>query len=332
MRLKITLILVITAVCLGAVLWGLDLSEARQALASVRWGFLLPMSACYLGAHVLRAWRLRLLLGAPVPMKRLFIIVAIGFLAINVVPLRLGELVRPYMLAEQEKVPFGRGMAAIVVERLLDMFMLLLMLLGLTLIVALPETGVVVQGVDVVQAGQRAAGVMVGLGALVGAAIVIVGEPAIRLLEKLPLGPRLAAFTRRFREGFLSLLARPIAAVGALLLSLGIWALVIGGVAVVMGAFPGVPSGLGPAWSTWTITLSGMTVLPTPGFFGSYEAFCSASLLLWGVDGTLARTFALVLHLSQFGFTVAIGALAMAVEGASLSTLVRTGPAEPDAG
>ena len=40
MRLKITLILVITAVCLGAVLWGLDLSEARQALASVRWGFL----------------------------------------------------------------------------------------------------------------------------------------------------------------------------------------------------------------------------------------------------------------------------------------------------
>lgn len=332
MRLKIGIVLLITVLCLGLVLWDLDLSEAGAALAGARWSYLVPMALLYLLAHALRAWRLGLLLGQPVPYKRLFVIISVGFLAINVIPLRLGELVRPYLLAEREGVPFGRGMAAIVLERLLDMSMLLLMLLGLTLVVELPATGVIVQGVDVVQAGQRAAGVMVALGSIAGLAVVLVGEPAIRLIERLPLGVKIASFARRFREGFLSLIARPLRALLALGLSVGIWALTIAAVGVVMAAFPGIPVGLGPAWSTWTITLAGMTALPTPGFFGSYEAFCAAALWLWQVDPDLGRTFALVLHLGQFGFTVTIGGIALAVEGLTLSSLIRARPEEAQPG
>ncbi len=328
MRLKIGVVLVITALCLGLVLWDLDLGEARAALMEARWSYLVPMAGLYLVAHALRAWRLGLLLGQPVPYRRRFIIISVGFLAINVIPLRLGELVRPYLLAEREGVPFGRGMAAIVLERLLDMSMLLLMLLGLTLVVELPATGVVVQGVDVVQAGQRAAGVMVALGSVAGLLVVAVGEPAIRLLERFPLGSKIAGFARRFREGFLSLISRPLNALLTVLISVGIWALTIAAVGVVMAAFPGIPVGVGPAWSTWTITLSGMTALPTPGFFGSYEAFCAAALWLWNVDPDLGRTFALVLHLGQFGFTVAIGGAALLVEGLSLGALIRPRPAE----
>lgn len=326
MRLKIGLVLVITAVCLVAVLWGLDLSEALSALRAARWGFLLPMCGLYLAAHLLRAWRLGLLLGVPVPFKRRFIIISIGFLAINVVPLRLGELVRPYLLAEREGVPFGRALAAIFLERLLDMSMLLLMLLGLTLLVDLPAGGVVVQGVDVVAAGQRMAGVIVALGAVGGLVVVTVGEPAIRLIERLPLGEKIGALTRRFREGFLTLLGRPADAALSFVISLAIWGLTIGAVGTVMTGFDGVPVGLGPAWSTWTITLSGMTAVPTPGFFGGFEAFCTAALWLWGVGPNLARTFALLLHLGQFGFTVLIGGVALAVEGLGLSALIRTAP------
>ncbi len=328
MRLKIGVVLVITALCLGLVLWDLDLSEAREALAAARWSYAVPMALLYLAAHALRAWRLGLLLGQPVPYKRLFLIVSVGFLAINVIPLRLGELVRPYLLAEREGVPFGRGMAAIVLERLLDMAMLLCMLLGLTLVVELPAAGVVVQGVDVVRAGQRAAGVMVALGSVAGLGVVVVGEPAIALIERLPLGAKIASFARRFREGFLALLARPLNAALALLLSVCIWALTIGAVGVVMAAFPGIPAGIGAAWSTWTITLAGMTALPTPGFFGSYEAFCAAALWLWGVDPDLGRTFALVLHIGQFGFTVVIGGGALLMEGLTLRALIRPRPAE----
>ena len=90
MRTKIAVVLLITALCLGWVLWRLDFGVAQQALANARWGFLAPMFGLYLVSHALRTWRLGLLLDAPLPFKRLFILNSVGFLAINVIPLRLG--------------------------------------------------------------------------------------------------------------------------------------------------------------------------------------------------------------------------------------------------
>lgn len=331
MRVKIALVLVVTAVFLVAVLWGLDLDVALSALAATKWSFLLPMWGLYLCAHSVRSVRLGMLVGEKIPFRRLFTINSIGFLAINVIPLRLGELVRPYLLSERQGVPFGRAMAAIVVERLLDMGMLLCMLLGLTLVVDLPDGGVVVQGVDVVQAGQRAAGLLVALGTTVGLLLVTVGEPAIRLVERFPaLGPKLGVFARRFREGFLILVERPLRGLLLVAMSATVWLLTICAVWTVMAAFPGIPAGFGQAWSTWTITLSGMTALPTPGFFGGYEAFCSAALWLWGVDPDRGRTFALVLHLGQFSFTVGIGLAFVLAEGLSLRQLVQPAPPAAD--
>ena len=334
MKLKIAVVLVITAVCLVAALWGLELDAALEALATARWSLLVPVMGLYLVAHVLRAWRLQLLVGSGVSYRRMFAINTVGFLAINVVPMRLGELVRPYLLAEREGVPFGRGIAAIVLERLLDLTMLLLFLFGLTFVVDLPDSGiqVTVQGasIDVVQAGQAAVGVVVGAGALFGLAVVALGEPVIRLMERLPLGAKLADFTRRFREGFLELARQPLRALGLLGISLMVWAVTVGAVGVCMAAFEGLPVGVGPAWATWTITISGMTAIPTAGFFGAYELFCRAALELWGVPDSLAATFALVLHLTQFGFIVAVGGLFLVLEGMSLGDLVVEAPATTD--
>ena len=253
-----------------------------------------------------------------------------GFLAINVIPLRLGEMVRPYLLAERENIPFGRGMAAIVLERLLDMLMLLLMLMGLTLLVDLPAEGLTIDGINIIVAGQRFAGGIVGLGILIGVVLVGVGEPATKLLEKLPMGGLVAGFVRKFRDGFGELIKAPLRLALLLLISASIWGVTIGAVAVVMSAFPGIPVSLSSAWTTWTITLSGMVAIPTPGFFGAYELFCSTALWLWGVDEDLARTFAVVLHLGMFGFTVGIGGIFLVVEGLTLRDLVRPVPTDGD--
>lgn len=330
MKLKLAIVLVVTALCLGVVLWDLDFHEAWVALQEARWVLLLPMFGLYFVAHCLRAWRLQLLVGHGVSYGRAFAINTIGFLAINVVPLRLGEMVRPYMFYESEGVPFGRGMAAIVLERLLDMTMLLLMLIGLTLIVDLPEGGIQVEGIDVIAAGQKLAGFLVAAGITVGGVLVFVGEPAIRLLERLPLGAMVAGFARKFREGFLELLRAPLRAMLLFALSVGIWAVTVTAVGTCMAAFQGIPVGVAEAWSTWTITISGMTAIPTPGFFGAYEIFCSAALWIWGVDPDIARTFAIVLHLGQFGFIVVIGGYFLLREGLSLRSLVRAAPPAED--
>ena len=89
-----------------------------------------------------------------------------------------------------------------------------------------------------------------------------------------------------------------------------------------MSGFPGVPAHLGSVWTVWSVTLAGMTALPTPGFFGGYELFCVASLALWKVPPGLAATFALTLHIGQFLFTCGFGGSFVLIEGMSLRRVV----------
>jgi uncharacterized membrane protein YbhN (UPF0104 family) len=110
--------------------------------------------------------------------------------------------------------------------------------------------------------------------------------------------------------------------VGALALSVGIWGTTVVGVQLSMAAFAGMPSTPLDALTTWALTLAGMTAIPTPGFFGGYEAACSAVLTLLGADRTSAGTFAFLLHLSQFGLVVIAGVIALGVEGLSLRKVV----------
>ncbi len=246
-----------------------------------------------------------------------------GFFAINLVPLRLGEMVRPWLLSEREGVAFGRGLAAIVLERMLDFVVLLGMLLALGLAVELPADGIVVQGVDVLRADQKALGSLLLLGLLGGALVVGLGPPALRLVARLPLGARLAGFAGQFRSAFVGLLRQPGRAAAALGLSVAIWACTVSAVWAVMAGFPGVPASLSAAFTTWTVTLTGMVAVPTPGFFGPYELFCTAALWLWSVAPDTAGAFAVTLHLGQLGFTVLLGGSALVAEGLGLRDLVR---------
>lgn len=327
MRLRIAAVLLVTLVFMGVALWPLELDVALAALASADWTRVGGALGLYLVAHLLRAGRLGLLVGGDVPFKRLFIINTVGFLAINVVPLRLGEAVRPWLLAEREGVALGRGIAGIVLERLLDMLMLLCMLLGLTLIVELPAGGVQVEGIDVVRGGQVFAGTLVAAGTAFAALVVVAGERVLPLIEKLPMGARIAGLAGRFREGFLALVKQPAKGLSGVLLSAIIWAVTVGAVWLTLSAFEGLPATLEAAWTTWSVTISGMAAVPTAGFFGIYEVCCAAALALWQVDPSVARTFAVVLHLGQFGFIIVLGGGALVAEGLSLRDLVRQQPA-----
>jgi hypothetical protein len=283
---------------------------------------MLPMVAIYLCAHALRSLRLGLLLGADVPFLGLFSITSIGFLAINVVPLRLGEFVRPYLLLEAHQVPFGQSLAAILVERLLDMTMLLCMLLLVGWTVDLPAGGVVVAGIDVVSTGQRFAGTLSAVGFAGVIALLVAGPWVLGLLDRVPGVRAIRPLAEAFHGGLQRLAANPGRGVAALALSVVIWSITIVSVLCVLNVFDGLPHTMAAALTTWSITLSGMTVAPTPGFFGAYEAFCLAALLLFGVDQTIGATFAIVLHLGQFAFTVVMGGAFIVWQGLSLRTLV----------
>lgn len=318
MRLRLAAVLLLTGVCLAGVFRGLDPAVAWSSLQAASWRDVGGVMLLYFGAHYLRVLRLQLLLEQPVGAKRLLSILSIGYLAIQVIPFRLGEFVRPYLLFEQEKIPFGTAMAAILLERLADMIMLLTMLLMLGWVVELPSGTFLIEGIDVVQAGQRLTGGLVAAGAAGVAAVLGLGERALRWTDRLPMG----GLVRRFYEG-VHLLARQPGRMAAVLgLSVAIWAITIAAVWRMLLAFPGLPDTFPQAFVIWTITLTGMTAIPTPGFFGSYEAACTGALTLFGAPLDPARTFALLLHLSQFLFTVVLGGGFLFYEGLSLREIV----------
>ncbi len=327
--LKIAAVLVATVLCLGWVLWGIEPDVVRDALVSFRWWAVLPMAALYFTGHIVRCYRLQILMGTKLGLMPLLSVNSIGFLAINVVPLRLGELVRPYLFMEKHDVPFGSSMAAIFVERLLDMVSLLVMLLLVGVVVEIPPGGVEVAGVDLVAAGQTMAGGVSAAGLLFIGAVVVVGEPIIALVQRVigvvnaPFGERIGSFLRHFGRGLVGLGRTPAKAVAVVVMTAVIWALTIAGLWMVLLGLPGLSLGFGEAMVIWSLTLAAFTAVPTPGFVGSHEAGCSAALRLLGTSPSLSATVAVLIHAGQLGFTIGLGLLFSAIEGASLRDLVQ---------
>jgi len=117
---------------ISAALLGLYVSIPEAGLGAVvaagRQGAPLGVAAAagaLLGVIAARVARCHLLLGDARPSWRTQVSASgIGFLALQVLPFRLGEWVRPHLLSEAG-VPWGRSLAALALERLLDLTALL---------------------------------------------------------------------------------------------------------------------------------------------------------------------------------------------------------------
>lgn len=122
--------IVVSAAFLVLFLWRVDLQEVRGELGDAgKYLYLGPAVLLYffaLGIRCLR-WRYLLLHLKPVSPLGLYPIVAIGYMANNLLPIRLGELVRAHFLGEKEGVSKASGLATIGVERLMDGLTLLLL-------------------------------------------------------------------------------------------------------------------------------------------------------------------------------------------------------------
>lgn len=321
----------------GFLVWmlrDLDPVGAWERARAFRFAVLLPVMGVYLVAHGLRTWRLRLLLGGVPRFGRVFAVNAVGFLAINVVPFRLGELVRPYLLWERDGIPPGRSLSALFGERLLDFAMLLVMLLLTGVVVEIPADGVEVMGVDVLRTGGRLVAGVVVLGVLFGGGIVALGSRAGRgvlgLLSRSPRwtglpdrAPAVRGMVEGFQAGVRRLGARPLRLLFLGVLSAVLWSTTIVAVRLILWGAGITAVEWGGALLVWAVTLSAMTAVPTPGFVGTFEAACVAALGLLGVDHESALPAALILHSGQLGFIVCLGGAYLLWEGSSLRRVVQ---------
>jgi uncharacterized protein (TIRG00374 family) len=117
----------------GILLWlslrSLDPKEITGALATANWVWFLPICGLTLLSFWIRALRWGWLLRSvkPISAGSLFSATMIGFAANNLLPARLGEVVRPWTLGTSERISRSSAFATIIVERVVDMFCILLL-------------------------------------------------------------------------------------------------------------------------------------------------------------------------------------------------------------
>jgi len=327
-RLRLAAVLTATALSLIAIVWGMDIGRSVEAVLAYDLAWIMPMVLVLTVVLVIRTWRFQLLLDHTLAFRAMFPIVVVSFLAVSVMPLRMGELVRPYLLAEKHDVPFGTAMAAVVLSRLFDVVALLVLIAATGWLVDLPEL-VAVGEIDLLAVGQRT----LAMSATVGFAGVVVlgvaGGRVVPLVGRIvgAVSPRFSETVVGLLEGFVDglrvLASNPGRAALAALSTVAIWSGMVGTVFLAMNGMGGIAATFEAALLNWTSAIIGTVLFPTPGYLGAFEAPSVVSLMVLGAEREVATAFSLGLHAILLGHTAVLGVALMAVEGWSLATLVR---------
>jgi uncharacterized protein (TIRG00374 family) len=132
-------------------LWDANLTETWNAVVSARWAQTLFIYFWVLIAiHLFRTLRWGNLLSGmeKVPFKKLNEASAIGFMMLVVLPFRLGEFARPFLIAQRSTVRRSAAMATVVLERITDILFIAVLLLVLMFFLpeSAPNYGVIRKG------------------------------------------------------------------------------------------------------------------------------------------------------------------------------------------
>ena len=298
---------------------GLDLGAVKHAFGEAQlWPWLPIGVGAYLVSHVVRGVRLRLLVRAHarLGLSTATNIVVVGYGANNVLPARLGELVRAGMLAERAKMPLSQSLGVTFIERVLDGLVLLLFLVIATLRVDVP--GWMHDLVVVAAIVFGLATVVMIVGALWPRLVITIASRMSR-----PLGERLQAkvvalATHVTDAG--ACLRKPSDALALCGLSIAVWALEAVNYVCVLPIF-GIPISVEFATITMCVTGFGLLLPSSPGGIGPYHYFASQALMLAGVAGPTALAYATLVHLSWFLPNVIWGASVMLWYGVELGAV-----------
>lgn len=112
----------LSALCLWWVYHNFEWSDEIPRLKAVHWGWIVLAACCDFLVYLVQAWRWNALLKpvARVPFWRTVQAIYIGLFANEVLPLKSGEIVRCYLLAHWNRLPFPKVFSAAMIERLID--------------------------------------------------------------------------------------------------------------------------------------------------------------------------------------------------------------------
>jgi uncharacterized protein (TIRG00374 family) len=326
--------LLIALVTLALVAWFLrqaDFAKVWREIGSARLDALALALVATASTYVLRSLRWQYLLApiGPTRFSQAFRTTVIGFAANTVLPARIGEVVRPYLLARREGLSIPATFATIILERLLDLVTVLLMF-GLFVFLFDPGFAAVNQdlyqkvkiGGALAAAGSLAALVMVAVLARQTAQVTALVTRVSRVLPE-ALAVKVAHLAHMFVTG-MAVMRDPVRLAQSLLLSIPLWLSIASGIWLVTVAFHMTIPFTG-SFLIVALLVVGVAV-PTPGAVGGFhEAFRIGTVVFYGVENDRAVGAAIVLHAVSFLPITVLGAIFMLQDGLSLGRVQKLG-------
>ena len=133
--------IVISAVLLWLALRGLDLGQTWVALSSANFWYVAPAVLIYFAGVAIRGlrWQRLLLPLGRIPARQAVALLVVSYTVNNVVPARMGDVMRVFLLARETGVRKSASLATVVLERLLDVLAILAIIVACTVILSWPS-------------------------------------------------------------------------------------------------------------------------------------------------------------------------------------------------
>lgn len=311
--------LIVGAVFVLLALRKVDFGQMAHAFLSADYYYLIPPVLILFFSLFLRTllWRCLIAPIRKLDLGSLFTSLIIGYSANVIMPARLGEILRAYVLSKKRNVSASATLATIVMERVIDIFALLAFMVLAVFIHPFPNW-------------LKDSGYILLAGSLGLFAVLIFLKKATAVSETV-LGHILRYFPQRVQHRVRDILERFVSGIMPLLhwydyVSVGFLAVIIWSCYGIIFYFTlhafGFVGAYNLPWSAslivLVITSIGIVIPSSPGYMGTYHYLCQISLTMFGVPAGPALSFAVVVHAINFLPVMIVGLMLAYWEGVGI--------------
>ncbi len=248
-------------------------------------------------------WRYLLVEGDKIPFIILFDSIMIGNFATYILPLRVGEFVRPLFLSRHSNHSFSTAFVSVVVERFFDLILVLftfaLLIPYLSGLPAWVETGAYMLS---------ALAIAIFVFLVLAAVIPTQLEQLItRIVSPLPMALRemIAKFLKDLLAGAM-ILRRGGNLLWVIVYTLLVWVSCYALFYAFLYFFE-VDQNILLAVTVSVVIALAVAAPSAPGFLGVYQAACLAAFAIFGISSEVAVAYSIVTHIFQYLLLVAYG-------------------------
>lgn len=327
-KVQILIAVIIGLVCLYFFARGMDWKMVWQSVINANYFYVVAAILLQYVAMWIRALRWQSFLGEPrVSVSKMFMIANIGFMGNGVLPARLGELIRPFLVWRNGTHSFSTALATIVVERVFDLLGILLVMAYVLYTFEFPAA----EGVAAIQENVKLFALIgLFLFAMLSVAIGFMAyAPALSLriagilFYPLPEGltSKLLKAIEAFEQGA-STFRRPSSALYCVFLTLALWILIAYSEWILLWAFHIETVNFTGALFLMCILCFAVMFPQMPGYIGPYQLAVQKSLeILFAVPESTAGAVAIVMWLTQVPPIILMGFICLVIMGISFSDI-----------